>query len=257
VGSAARRADLELRGEITPELEEALVARLDTLAASGAPRVRLYVNSGGGSVMAGIGLHSALRRYPGGIDTWTDGIVASMATVVFLAGEKRRVATGSWLMLHGPWLASMGDSEALRRDAAMLDRLAMTLGEILVGRTGQPDDVAALWLTGENWFSSSQALEFGLATEIEGAAAAAALVAVPMGRFSAVPAALARLSQETSKMTTAEAAGTTAGGNVNDAVMLERARVSELNNPRLQGEGFRRGRFEIDRRPRPVRLPAR
>jgi ATP-dependent Clp endopeptidase proteolytic subunit ClpP len=232
----ARTVQLGLHGDISTEVEQEFVAELARLEKSGAPRVDLYISSGGGHVLAGMGLFSALARYPGGVDTRVDGIAASMAGILFLVGQRRRIARGAWLMLHAPWLDASGSASVLRETAATLDRLGSSLAEIVASRTGQGSEVVAEWLGRESWFSAEESVQAGLATDLDGVAPKAALAAAPLARFHALPAALARLTQEQQKMTTAEAgAGSTAGGTdaLQDAVMLERSRVGEIT--RLAG----------------------
>jgi ATP-dependent Clp protease, protease subunit len=187
----ARTVQLSLHGDITEATERQFVDDLARLERQGAPRVDLYISSGGGSVLSGLGLYSALARYPGKVDTRVDGVAASMAGVIFLVGERRRISRSGWLMLHSPWLSAEGNSAVLRETAATLDRLGSSLRDIVASRSGQPDETVASWLSQESWWDGESSLRDGLATELLDGVPKAALASIPLTRFRAVPAALA------------------------------------------------------------------
>ncbi|MCH9834658.1 Clp protease ClpP, partial [bacterium] len=99
------------------------VNALDTVReiskAKGKP-MNVRVNSPGGDVWEGLAIANALREH-GNADTFVDGIAASMGSVIFLAGKKRTMASGTRLMIHNPTSFAGGESKDMRKEADVLD----------------------------------------------------------------------------------------------------------------------------------------
>ena len=105
-------------------------------ALSGQP-IALHIHSPGGSVLDGHAIYNALLRHKGGLTIQIDGLAASMASVVAMAGRPVRMAENAFLMIHNPWSISMGDSEQMRKDAELLDRMRDGLVNIYAQKTGK------------------------------------------------------------------------------------------------------------------------
>jgi ATP-dependent protease ClpP protease subunit len=124
------------------------------------------INSDGGSVQAGVAIYSAILGWPGGVTTEVAGWALSIASLVLMAGDKRRCHGTSLAMVHSPWCDASGNSQALRERADLLDRVAQTL-KSGYRRTGQPEAVIEGWLSGpDHWFTADEALAAGLVTEV-------------------------------------------------------------------------------------------
>ncbi len=91
----------------------------------------IYINSGGGSVFAGIAIYNILKRHQGNKTVYVDGIAASIASVIAMAGDRIVVNAGAMLMIHKPWSYGItGNADELRAFADMLDKIESSLIEI-------------------------------------------------------------------------------------------------------------------------------
>jgi ATP-dependent protease ClpP protease subunit len=129
-----------------------------------AAEIEVRINSGGGFVDEGTAIYNLLAGYPGKKKIRVDGIAASMAAVIAMAGDERVMGTGTMLMIHNPWTVTMGDSGAHRKEADTLDKFAEQHARIFAKTTGKPVEDVQAWMQAETWFEASEAVEHLLAT---------------------------------------------------------------------------------------------
>lgn len=140
----------------------------DLMSAS-ADTIRVRINSPGGDVFEGLAIYNALSIHPATIETYVEGIAASAASFIALAGDDRTFAKYATGMVHNPSSGMWGEAKDLRKMADLLDKIADTLAKLYADRAPQGGDVEA-WLATmaeETWFNAEEALEFGLATSID------------------------------------------------------------------------------------------
>jgi ATP-dependent protease ClpP protease subunit len=101
----------------------------DMLAGVSGPGT-VRINSPGGLVFDGIAIHSMLSRMEG-VTVRVEGLAASIASVIALAGARLEMERGSMLMIHNPWNIAMGDAEELRKSADVLDKIKVSILEHL------------------------------------------------------------------------------------------------------------------------------
>ena len=147
---------------------------LADLAKLNGQHIHLRINSPGGSVVEGTAIYNALRRHQGGLTVHIDALAASMASVIAMAGAPVYIADNALLMIHNPWTVSMGDSEQLRREADLLDKLKDNLRNAYVRKTGMEADRIAEMMDQETWLDAVEAVALGFADAIEEGVAAAA-----------------------------------------------------------------------------------
>jgi ATP-dependent Clp endopeptidase proteolytic subunit ClpP len=136
--------------------------------------INLHIHSPGGSVFEGHAIFNALRNHPGGVTTMVDGIAASMASVIAMAGKPVKIASNGFLMIHNPWSQAAGGSEEMRKQADVLDKLKDSLVKIYADKSGMSEEDISAAMDAETWFSAQEAVDFGLADEVfEGMKAAA------------------------------------------------------------------------------------
>lgn len=135
--------------------------------------INLRVNSPGGSVFAARAMEQALRAHKGKVVVHIDGLAASAATFVAMAGDEIIMSKGAMFMIHKAWTGMWGNAEDLRKEADLLDKIDGTLADTYAEKTGK--DVAAIseWMTAETWFTAQEALDAGFATAIAEAEAKA------------------------------------------------------------------------------------
>ena len=138
--------------------------QLQALPAGARPQV--LINSDGGSVSEAVAIFQELLAWPGGVDTEVVGWALSAASVVLLAGSRRRVHATSLVMVHAPWVNTSGNAEQLRQRADVLDQVQLAMRAAYL-RTGRTAAQVEAWFDGQDhWFTADQALALGLATEI-------------------------------------------------------------------------------------------
>jgi ATP-dependent Clp endopeptidase proteolytic subunit ClpP len=164
---------------------------LNDLAGVKAREIALHVNSPGGSVFDGIAIHNALVNHPAKVTTYIDGIAASIASVIALAGDKIVMADNALFMIHLPWGSVQGTADDMRKQAEVLDKITDTLVSTYQNRTGgDRDDILAALQT-ETWYSAREAQDVGYVDEISGAQRIAAHFDLAQFGFRHAPKALA------------------------------------------------------------------
>jgi ATP-dependent protease ClpP protease subunit len=147
--------------------------------------IDLRLNSPGGSVFDAVAIHNALSRHPGTVTVWIDGIAASAASYVAMAGDEIVMPENAFLMIHDPSGLVMGTAADMRDMAGTLDKIAASMTRGYAARSGKPEDEIAALLAAETWFDAQDALEAGLATRLAEPVRIAA--AFDIGRFRNAP----------------------------------------------------------------------
>ena len=167
-------------GDITDEAAERMGQALAAMSVERQNRtdkpITIYINSGGGSVGAGLAMMQLIYRmralYQVTINTVVTGYAYSMGAIVFQAGDKRQVGSFSTLMLHSPqWFLSGSDQQIFSDYATLARHYKNLVSNIFAQRTGKND--ATWWekfiYSGRDRFLTAQeCLDLGLADEIYG-----------------------------------------------------------------------------------------
>lgn len=130
--------------------------------------IDVHINSGGGSVSQGIAIYNSLKQHDGQVNVFVDGLAASIASVIALAGDTATMAEGSLLMVHLPWTQIAGNAEDLRKEAEVLDQHKETLIDIYASNSQLGRDEIEAMLSEETWLTAEEAYELGLITTIAG-----------------------------------------------------------------------------------------
>lgn len=128
--------------------------------------INLRINSPGGSVTDGIAIYNLLKNHKAKVNTFVDGLAASMASVIAMAGDTITMPENALMMIHNPWGGAMGDADELRKTADVLDKMKTALVSAYVNKTGLADTEIAALMTAETWMTGAEALEKGFATQI-------------------------------------------------------------------------------------------
>lgn len=163
-------------------------------------RITLRINSPGGSVFDGVAMYSALRSHRAQVTAVVEGLAASIASIVMLAGDRVQISDAAMVMIHNPWGMAVGDATDMRKTAATLDEIRDVMVGVYAKKTGRTDAEIIEALDAETWLSAQKALDFGLVDEILGddteavtteeAAARAVFDERVFARFRHTPAAL-------------------------------------------------------------------
>lgn len=131
-----------------------------------AEQIIVRINSGGGAVHEAIAMHAALVRHQAPVHVFIEGLAASAATIVAMAGGKITIAAGGAMLVHPPSTVAVGGSDDMKSAGKLLDDILTSVSSIYRARTGQPAEVVDQWLKGDTWFSDKEAVEAGLADEV-------------------------------------------------------------------------------------------
>lgn len=127
----------------------------------------IRINSGGGSVTAGVAIHSMIKRHKAKTTVYIDGWAASIASIIAMAGDKIIMGKGSMLMIHNPSSGAWGEAKDLRKQADVLDQVRESLIDIYEARSSKNRDEIGELLDKETFLSAAEAVEYGFADEIE------------------------------------------------------------------------------------------
>lgn len=149
-------------------------------------RVNVRISSPGGDVVEGLAIFNALKRHPGGVDTFADGLAASCGSYLFAAGENRVIATNGLLMIHDPWGVSIGNSAEHRKTADVYDKFADNMATDYAESAGMTANAVRAIMQAETWYNAEEAIESGFATAI-GDAVIDEPITVASGRYKHTP----------------------------------------------------------------------
>lgn len=151
--------------------------------------IDLRLNSSGGSVFDAVAIFNALKRHAGTVTVWIDGIAASAASYVAMAGDEIVMPENAFLMIHDPAGLVMGTAADMRAMAEALDKVGGSLAAGYAAKSGRPADEISALMAAETWLDASEALALGFADRLAEPVRIAARFDV--ARFRNAPPALA------------------------------------------------------------------
>ena len=128
--------------------------------------IHVHINSLGGSVFDGLAIYNALKNHAKKVTTKVEGVCASIASVIAMAGDKIEMAENSLLMIHNPFAMSGGDANELRKTANILDKIRNEIAEIYASKSKHDVNHYIGLMDVESWFNSKESLELGLVNGI-------------------------------------------------------------------------------------------
>lgn len=153
-------------------------------------QIDVRINSYGGDVFDGLAMYNQLVQHKARITTHVDGVAASIASVIAMAGDEIHIAESGWLMIHDAWGMAIGNAADLRRQADLMDSVSEQLAGVYVARSGQPAEQVRAWMAEETWFNAGEAIDNKFATAMSENLRVAAHAAFDRSRFRNAPAAL-------------------------------------------------------------------
>ncbi|NGM81294.1 Clp protease ClpP [Paenibacillus sp. 7124] len=163
-------ADIYFYGDIVNSLwdkwTEADTAPEDVLAvldqAKDKSQLNIFINSGGGSVFAGIAIYNILKRYHGYKTVYVDGLAASIASVIAMAGDKIIIPANAYLMIHKPWNMLAGNSNDFRKVADDLDKIEVGIMNVYADKLKDGVDIEVIrqMVNEETWLDGNEAAKY-------------------------------------------------------------------------------------------------
>lgn len=145
--------------DVTPQLfKEELNA--------GTGNITVWINSPGGDCVAAAQIYNMLANYKGTVTVRIDGIAASAASVIAMAGTKVVMSPVSMMMIHNPATVAFGDSADMQKAIAMLDEVKESIINAYEIKTGLSRAKLSHLMDAETWMDANSAIEMGFADEI-------------------------------------------------------------------------------------------
>jgi len=143
-------------------------AFLDELKALGpVAELTVRINSPGGSVFDGVAIYNALKRHNARVTVWIDGIAASIASMIAMAGDQVIMPENAMLMLHDPSGLVLGTAGDMRAMADALDKMKAGMVAAYRDKSGRDEAEIEALIRDETWLSAQEALDLGLADRVE------------------------------------------------------------------------------------------
>lgn len=131
-------------------------------------RITVRINSVGGDLYTGMSIYTQLKELPGTKTVIIDGIAASAASVIAMAGDVIRIPAGGTIMIHDPSVNLMDsyDAKALKGVLKTLDAAGRAAAEVYAERTGLEVDAIRAMMSKTEWMVGQEAIDKGFATEL-------------------------------------------------------------------------------------------
>ena len=133
---------------------------------SGQGKVTVWINSPGGDCFAAAQIYNMLMEYSGPVDVHIDGIAASAASVIAMAGNHVAISPVGMMMIHNPATVSIGDAREMKKAMEMLSEVKESIINAYELKTGLPRKQLSNMMNAESWMNAKKALELGFADSI-------------------------------------------------------------------------------------------
>lgn len=128
--------------------------------------INLRINSGGGDVFEARAIYSLLAQHPAKINVFIDGLAASAATYIALAGDTRQMIEGAFFMIHNAWTVVYGNKNELRTVADDLDKIDSSIRKDYMRVSSASEENLSDWMDAETWLDAEECLEHGFIDSI-------------------------------------------------------------------------------------------
>jgi ATP-dependent protease ClpP protease subunit len=135
----------------------------EDLAGLDVDEISLRLNSPGGNAWDGIAIYNSLRAHKAKVKVTVDGLAASAASVIAMAGDELVMNLGSQLMIHDAWVVAIGNAEDLVHAASIIEKLSASMADIYASRAGGSSADWRAAMTAETWYTAEEAVDAGLA----------------------------------------------------------------------------------------------
>lgn len=135
---------------------------------SGEGDITLWINSPGGDCIAAAQIFNMLREYPGSVTVKIDGLAASAASVIAMAGDTVLMSPVSMMMIHNPATMAFGDHTEMQKAIEMLDEVKESIINAYVLKSGLSRAKLSHLMDAETWMNANKAVELGFADGVLG-----------------------------------------------------------------------------------------
>lgn len=160
----------------------------DLKAAGKVKTIDVRIASYGGDVNDGLAIYRMLAEHDARIVVHIDGVAASIASVIAMAGDEIVIAEAGSVMIHEAWTIAAGHAADLRAVAENLERTSEQIAGIYAKRTGKPAQQVRDWMAATTWFYGQEAVDAGfaqsIAENVKAAASASMWLSAMQGRIA-------------------------------------------------------------------------
>lgn len=128
--------------------------------------VTIHINSVGGDCIAASQIYTMLMEYPADVTVQIDGVAASAASVVAMAGTKVCMSPTALMMVHNPWTSACGDTSDMQKAIALLDEVKESIINAYEIKTGMDRSQLSELMNAETWMNAYRAQELGFCDEV-------------------------------------------------------------------------------------------
>lgn len=128
--------------------------------------LNVHINSYGGETFQGLAIYNLLKQHKAQINVYVDGIAASSASIIAMAGDKIYMPKTSLMMIHNCWKWAVGNSKELRKTADDMDKVAIAYKEAYLSKINITEDELDKLLDEETYLTADECIEMGFADEI-------------------------------------------------------------------------------------------
>ena len=131
--------------------------------------VNIHINSGGGDAFGGIAIYNLLKSYAGRKTVYIDGLAASAASIIAMAGDKIVMPTSAQLMIHSPSACGYGNADDMRKLAEALDNCEESILNVYYENlaAGVNKETIAEMVAAETWLTAEKAQQYFKNIEVE------------------------------------------------------------------------------------------
>jgi ATP-dependent protease ClpP protease subunit len=128
--------------------------------------ISLRINSPGGNAFEGVAIYNLLRAEGKPVSVFVDGVAASAASIIAMAGDTISMGQGSMMMIHNASTFAGGDANEFRKVADTLDKVCSSMADLYASRTGKAADQIKTLMDAETWMSAEDCVKEGFATDV-------------------------------------------------------------------------------------------
>lgn len=169
--SANNTADIYIYGDIydswwSDESNSAICLKDKLLELGDISEINLHINSLGGDVFEGIAMFNLLKQHKATVKVYIDGIAASIASVIAMAGDEIYMPKNSMMMIHNCWTSECGNAKELRKTADDLDKIMEASIESYLSKVKIDKKELVELLDSETWLTAKECLDKGFCSKI-------------------------------------------------------------------------------------------
>lgn len=132
-----------------------------------AKRINVYINSGGGEVFAAVSMAQQLKKHKAEVHTYVEGIAASAATIIAMAGDVRHMTVSGLYMIHLPSSSVRGNKHSFAKGIEVLEKVEDVIRLTYKTKTNLSDEELTEMIDHETWLTAEEAYKYGFVTQIE------------------------------------------------------------------------------------------